>query len=84
MTRAEELTPQGWRRQATYDEPRLSEMAGAYREIGLQVHTEAFHPEDEKGCTGCLATFPDLYKTIYTHTQKANQPMRLSKARTEG
>ena len=26
MTREEELTRQGWKRQSTYDEPRLSEM----------------------------------------------------------
>ena len=43
---------QGWKKQATYDEPRLSEMADTYREIGLEVHMEAFHPDEEPGCTG--------------------------------
>ncbi len=52
MTREEELIRQGWKKQATYDEPRLSEMADTYREIGLEVHLEAFHPDEEPGCTG--------------------------------
>jgi hypothetical protein len=66
MTREEELTSQGWRRQTTCDEPRLSEMAALYRTIGMDVHLEAFDPAEEKGCTDCLAAFPDQYKTIYT------------------
>ena len=70
MTREEELTARGWQRQATYDEPRLSEMAEMYQEIGLEVHLEPFHPEDEKGCAGCLAAAPDLYKTIYTRKRE--------------
>jgi hypothetical protein len=70
MTREEELTAQGWQRQATYDEPRLSEMADLYREIGLEVHLEPFHPEDESGCAGCLTAAPDLYKTIYTRKRE--------------
>ena len=70
MTRKKELTSRGWQRQATYDEPRLSEMAEMYREIGLEVHLEPFHPEDEGGCTGCLAVVPGLYKTIYTRKRE--------------
>ena len=65
MTRAAELAAQGWQRQATCDEPRLSEMADLYREIGLEVHLEPFHPEEEKGCIGCLAEFPGRFQTIY-------------------
>jgi hypothetical protein len=65
VTREEELISQGWQRQATYDEPRLSEMADLYREIGMEVHLEPFHPEVEMDCIGCLAEFPDRYKTIY-------------------
>jgi hypothetical protein len=32
----------------------------------MEVHLEAFHRTEEKGCIGCLAAFPNLYKTIYT------------------
>ena len=66
LTHQEELTRQGWKRQATYDEPRLSEMADMYKDIGLEVHLEPFHPDEEPGCTGCMAIMPDRYKTIYT------------------
>jgi len=66
MTRQEELTRQGWERQAIYDEPRLSEMAEMYSEIGLEVHLEPFHADEEPGCTGCMEVMPELYKTIYT------------------
>lgn len=66
MTHQEKLTRQGWTRQATYDEPRLSEMADEYEQIGLEVHLEPFRADEEPGCTGCMASMPDQYKTIYT------------------
>jgi len=66
MTRQEKLSRQGWERQATYDEPRLTEMAEVYREIGLEVHLEPFDPAEEPGCTRCMASMPQEYKTIYT------------------
>ena len=43
-----------------------------YREIGPEVHLEPFHPEEEKECVGCLAAFPDLYKTIYTRKREGS------------
>ena len=66
MPRQEGLTRQGWKRQATYDGPRLSEMADMYRQIGLEVHLEPLHADEEPGCTGCMESMPELYKTIYT------------------
>jgi hypothetical protein len=66
VTREEELTRQGWKKQATYDEPRLSEMVATYRQIGLEVHLEAFDPDAEPGCAVCMAAMPEKYKTIYT------------------
>jgi len=66
MPRQQELTSQGWQRQATYNEPRLSEMADTYVQIGLEVHLEPFHADEEPGCTGCMVFMPALYKTIYT------------------
>lgn len=66
MTSQEALTRQGWEKQATYDEPRLSEVAEMYSEIGLEVHLEPFHADEEPGCTGCMKIMPELYKTIYT------------------
>jgi hypothetical protein len=47
MTRQDELVRQGWQRKSTYDEPRLSEMADMYKDIGLEVHLEPFHADEE-------------------------------------
>ena len=66
MTRQEELIRQGWTRRATYDEPRLSEMVEMYRDIGLEVHLEPFHTDEERRCSDCMASMPENYKTIYT------------------
>ena len=66
MTPAEKLIRAGWEKQATYDDPRLSEMVETYKEIGLEVHLEPFNPENEEGCTGCMQSMPELFKTIYT------------------
>jgi hypothetical protein len=60
------LNKDGWQKQATYDNPRLSEMVEIYEEIGLEVHLEPFNAENETGCTGCMQFMPDLFKTIYT------------------
>jgi hypothetical protein len=66
MTRQEELARQRWTRRSTYDEPRLSEMAEMYRDIGLEVHLEPFHADEEPHCTDCMQNMPERYKTIYT------------------
>ena len=66
MTREKELTCEGWEKQTTFDEPRLSELVEMYKEIGFEVHLEAFHPDEEPGCTECMKADPDRYKTIYT------------------
>ena len=70
MTREEQLLSEGWQKQTTYDEPRLTEITDMYREIGLEVHLEPYHPEYEKGCVSCLTAITDLYKTIYTRKRK--------------
>ena len=61
----EDLEKQGWVRQTTYDEPRLSEIAEMYREMGYDVHIEPFNPDDEPECSECMKAQPDRYKTIY-------------------
>ena len=66
MTPEEKLINEGWGKKATYDNPRLTEMAAMYEEIGLEVHLEPFNAENEDGCTGCMQQFPDQFKTIYT------------------
>ena len=77
MTPAEKLIKEGWQKHATYDEPRLSEMAQMYAEIGYEVHLEPFNAENEPGCSDCMQVRPDLFKTIYT--RRLNDDGRLTK-----
>jgi hypothetical protein len=65
LTRENELTREGWQKQSTNDEPRLSELVEAYKEIGYEVHLEPFQPEEEPGCKECIKSQADRYKTIY-------------------
>jgi len=67
MTRDEELIAQGWQRQVTYDEPRLSDIAIMYAELGYEVRLEPFDPLTEPGgCSACMRDNPQRFKTIYT------------------
>jgi len=66
MTPEEKLTKDGWQKQATYDDPRLSEMVEVYEKIGLEVHLEPFNAVFESDCTSCMRSKPDSFKTIYT------------------
>lgn len=70
MNREKALTLQGWERRMTLDDPRLSEMAAVYREIGYEVHLEPVHPEEEQGCTRCLTKSPERLRTLYTRKKK--------------
>ena len=67
MTRQQELENQGWKRQFTADEPRLSEAMEEYRELGFEVLVEPINPSEMTGeCTSCLMAACDQYKIIYT------------------
>ena len=72
MSPEEKLIQEGWKKQATYDDPRLTEMVEMYREIGLEVHLEPFDAENEEGCTGCMQLSPQMFKTIYTRKKHNN------------
>ena len=65
-TREQQLVRQGWEKRTTYDEPRLSEMAELYAQLGFEVHLEPFDPTDQPGCAECLLQQPQRYKTLYT------------------
>ena len=71
MTREEELAQEGWEKRTTFDEPRLSETAEMYKEIGFEVHLEPFDPDSEPGCVECLRAEAERYKTIYTRKKKS-------------
>ena len=75
-TPEEKLAREGWKKQVTYDDPRLSEMVEIYKEMGLDVHLEPFNAENEEGCTGCMQLFPGRFKTIYTRKKSGKQELR--------
>ncbi len=64
----DELKAQGWSKRTTYDEPRLSEVAALYEELGFEVRLEPFYPMD-KLCSDCLLDEPDRFKTIYVRSK---------------
>ena len=72
MTREEELTSQGWEKQTTHDEPRLSDIVEMYEEMNFEVHLEPFNSDEESGCIECMKAMPDKYKTIYTRKKAIN------------
>lgn len=55
-----ELLAQGWTKQTTIGEPRLSEIADNYRHLGYEVHI-ALHPAEEShdNCNVCFGAGPD-------------------------
>lgn len=82
MTREEELAKEGWVKQNTIDEPRLSELVELYESLGFEVHLEEVRPQevrpqpatkDEKECIKCLEAKLDRYKTIYTRPKQEKE-----------
>lgn len=70
-SREEELKKEGWEKQFTYDEPRLSEAVELYKSMGFEVHLEPATKEDMgEECGICLEDMVDRYKTIYTRKKK--------------
>jgi hypothetical protein len=77
MKREEELIKAGWETRFVACEPRLSEMAAMYEEIGFEVHLEPLPAKeelevaeasscDEKGCSACFEVDPERYRIIFT------------------
>ncbi len=70
-TKQSDLEKQGWQRQFTTDEPRLSEAVEFYRELGYEVRLEVPTEEEVLGnCGVCFEGTLDNYKTIYTRQKK--------------
>ena len=75
-SRLEALKKEGWTRQFTASEPRLSEAVALYEESGFEVHLEPLPSGGESallplvnsgdGCAKCFEGFEDQYKIIFT------------------
>lgn len=59
----------GYKRCFVAEEPRLSDMVEAYRELGLEVITVPVDLEDG-GCSECLRRTPERYRVIYTRAAR--------------
>jgi len=83
MSREKSLEAQGWTRQFVANEPRLSEAADMYRELGFEVLLEPLPregpecrscegPEDEREgqCRVCFHGVEERYRIIYTRPYK--------------
>ncbi len=69
--REEELALEGWSKKFTASEPKLTEYAKMYEELGFDVRLEAITPQDlGEGCNSCFMAACDLYRTIYTRPRK--------------
>lgn len=70
-SREEDLEGEGWVRQFTADEPRLSEAVELYQSLGFEVHLEPASPgELTEECQVCSAVDGERYKTIYTRPKR--------------
>lgn len=61
------LLRDGWKRQTTIGEPRLSEIVQNYKAMGFEVHVEEFKAEGE-GCNTCFDAGQEMgfsYGTVY-------------------
>jgi len=66
LTDKQNIFNEGWEKRSTTDEPRLSELIKMYEEIGFEVLLMPFAPDEEPGCSECMKTSPQRYRTIYT------------------
>lgn len=72
-SRQKELEREGWVRQFTADEPRLSEAAELYESLGLEVHFEPVTPDESaEECQICFQEDANRYKTIYTRPRRGD------------
>ena len=74
MADAASLARCGWSDMGTFDEPRLSELARMYEELGYEVRLEPFDPSKHAGCTVCMQADPHRYRTIYTRARDRRNP----------
>ena len=69
------LLKDGWVRQTTIGEPRLSEIVQNYKMMGFEVHVEEFKTEGDSGCTTCFDAGQGMgfmYGTVYV--RKRSEP----------
>ena len=77
MSREEQLNAEGWEKRTTYDEPRLSEMAETYEELGFEVLVEPFVPAGSPDCSECMMAEPGRYRTLWTRPGNGREGVKV-------
>lgn len=65
----------GWKRQTTIGEPRLSEIVKNYKAMGFEVHVEEYKAEGE-GCNTCFDAGQEMgqvYGEVYVRKGSVGQ-----------
>lgn len=76
MSRELELLRQGWTRQTTIGEPRLSELVDTYRGLGYDVEVIE-HRAENGDCNSCFDAGKEIgivYGDIYLRRKRGGQP----------
>lgn len=73
-----ELLAQGWIKQTTIGEPRLSEIAANYRNMGYEVFVIEHETDVSDSCNTCFTAGPDtgaMYGDIYIRKTGQAKPL---------
>lgn len=66
-----ESDEEGWVKQTTIGEPRLSEIVELYRSLGYEVRLEPVKPEElDDECRRCYELEGEKVKTVYVRKKK--------------
>ncbi len=76
-----QLEKEGWTRQFTIEEHRVSEYVEVYESLGHEVRVEPMVPSelDMEECQACYAAECDKYRTIYTRLKQHAENERVLK-----
>lgn len=69
-TKRSQLEKEGWTRQFTIEEHRLSEYVELYESLGREVRVEPVVPSEMEECQECYMAECDKYRTIYTRLKQ--------------
>jgi hypothetical protein len=69
--RGKELEKEGWVKQTTIGEPRLSEIVELYKSLGYEVRLESVELDElDEECRRCYEGEVDEVKTVYVRKKK--------------
>ncbi len=64
---------EGWEERYVGQDPRLSEVAEMYRELGFEVRYELYEPEDCGDCNVCFEESPTPMTALYVRKPEGGE-----------